>query len=497
MKLRLRPLETKETLKFDVPPTCSIQELKDLISQAVSSSPASVHLSLNRKHELSASSSHDALESLGICSGDLIYFTLNPNAFALVMQNVQSNSNHQASVSQEIVTLEPNSQKEQALVSNTQKEETLDFDSGMSGTIPDEDRTQDLNSQIEENLDMDGTESMDVDDDASMRDSGKSFSVPCFLRKVFSKEVGEGGGGDHKLLAIAVHAVLLESGFVGFNSITRTKVEGFHLPDEWPSSAFTISLWYTLPEIADGAVDGVETVVLKFQSLGKFLNIYGSLAKTGCRVYRVCLDEERLSLCLNLMWARIDEGDGKNRVSGLHPKNEVFEFWKIVKDRLALPLLIDLCDKAGLDPPPCFMRLPTDLKLKILESLPGADVAKLECVCSELCNLSSNDDLWKQKFIERFGDAEGSQGGSNWKEKFEKSTRKRRRTEVSTGWRFMRREPFPRMVPPRIIRDPYPFLGPRVIGGEYDIVPFPLGRNVRTGPRRNVIPHGNIGARRA
>ncbi|XLR27564.1 hypothetical protein S83_055464, partial [Arachis hypogaea] len=33
-------------------------------------------------------------------------------------------------------------------------------------------------------------------------------------------------------------------------------------------------------------------------------------------------------------------------------QSEIFELWKMVMDRFALPLLIDLCDKAGLDPPP-------------------------------------------------------------------------------------------------------------------------------------------------
>ncbi|KAI7990442.1 putative F-box protein [Camellia lanceoleosa] len=91
-------------------------------------------------------------------------------------------------------------------------------------------------------------------------------------------------GGDHKLLVIAVHAVLIESGFVGFDSVSRRKVEGFHLPDEWPSLQFTMSLQYTLPEIIKQGpitINGVETVKLKFQSLGKFVNVYGSLAKNG------------------------------------------------------------------------------------------------------------------------------------------------------------------------------------------------------------------------
>ncbi|KAF5760297.1 putative F-box-like domain superfamily protein [Helianthus annuus] len=41
------------------------------------------------------------------------------------------------------------------------------------------------------------------------------------------------------------------------------------------------------------------------------------------------------------------------------------------------------------------MRLPTELKLKILESV--------SCVCSELRFLASSDDLGKQMHIKQFG----------------------------------------------------------------------------------------------
>ncbi|XP_057495920.1 F-box protein SKIP22-like [Actinidia eriantha] len=561
MKLKLRSLETKETTKIEVPTPCSLQHLKEVISQRVSSSsPDSVHLSLNRKDELLGSSPHDSLQSLGIISGDLIFFTFNPNAFIVSSENLivksGGNSHDPKSIHaqnyRETLTLEPNSEKEHTLnrnlVLNTQKEETLIVQSNRNSEEPKtmgtrmsrETLTLESNSQKEKALDQTfiwstqkgkkpdfefntgnkktrefesskgeneplevqttGTENVDVDDDGSTVEAAKSFSVPCFLRKVFKKEVGE--GGDHKLLVIAVHAVLLESGFVALDSVTKMKVEGFYLLDEWPTSEFSVSLWYTLPEIINQGVseDGIETVFLKFRSLGKYVNVNGSLARNGSGVHRVCLDEDRLSFFLNIMWANCDstkEKNGKGSFSHLHPEREVFEFWRTIKDSLALPLLIDLCEKAGLPSPPCFMRLPIDLKLKILECLPGVDVAKVGCVCSELRYLSSNDDLWKRKFVEQFGNVEGSTGGSHSKEKFAKSweTRKRRKTAASV--RLARLMGGPHIFAPRIIRDPDPLREPRIIGGDYDLGPaFPLGRSVRASPRRNVIPYCDLGIRR-
>ncbi|XP_059446339.1 F-box protein SKIP22-like [Corylus avellana] len=81
--------------------------------------------------------------------------------------------------------------------------------------------------------------------------------------------------------------------------------------------------------------------------------------------------------------------------------------------------LVGLCEKTGLGPPPCFMRLPAELQRKILESLHGVDLAKVGCVCSELRDLSSDNELWKQKFIEEFGG--GAAAASEiveWKAKF-------------------------------------------------------------------------------
>jgi F-box protein 7 len=235
----------------------------------------------------------------------------------------------------------------------------------------------------------------------------KKFSERSFLRRVLGDY-----GGDHKLLVIAVHAVLLESGFVGFDSVSGMRVDRIQLVEEWPSNTFTVSLKYTLPELLGygghcnfGNV--VESVVLKFQSLGRLVTIYGSLAKGRSGLYQVCLNENRFVPAISLA----NNSEEKN-------ESEIFEFWKMVKDGLVLPLLIDLCERTGLGLPPCFMRLPAELKLKILECLHGVDLAKVGCVCSELKYLSSNNELWKRKFDEEFRGAAGVQVFDQWKNRF-------------------------------------------------------------------------------
>ncbi|KAL1211921.1 F-box protein SKIP22 [Cardamine amara subsp. amara] len=46
------------------------------------------------------------------------------------------------------------------------------------------------------------------------------------------------------------------------------------------------------------------------------------------------------------------------------------------------------------------IHIPTELKMKILESLPGVDIARVSCVCSEYRDLASDNSLWKQKCLD-------------------------------------------------------------------------------------------------
>ncbi|KAM7474774.1 hypothetical protein LguiB_022017 [Lonicera macranthoides] len=536
MKLRVRSLETKETLRIQLPNPSTLHYLKQVISQSISSSPSpspspsSIHLSLNRKDELPSSSPDDHLHSLGITSGDLIFFTLNPNSFSPQTLTLTPNSNPSSSVKTQAPlldapkheTLNPNSDSDSSVNSkppclDTQKDETLTLDPNSNSSVVDtkkeetlensskcpivesNEETHHLDTQKDEIVDLNTEEEtgdyMEVDGDVAVLDSRKSFTVPGFLRKVFSEELGGGGDRPHELLVIAVHAVLLESGFVGFGPHKNTAMK-------WP----LMSLSYSLPEVISkqDPNDGIDFVVLKFQCVGKFFNVYGSVANgIGTITHWVCVDEDQLVPFLNIVWAncgltdeiRVKQGVSSTRTT---PEAEVFKFWKNVKDRIALPLLMDLCEKAGLNLPPCFMVLPSDLKLKIIESLPGGDIAKLGSVSSELRYLTSSDDLWKQKFEEEFGNVKGP-GGRSWKERFAKEFRRRKRSSVTCS--SVRRSVFnPRVRFPPVIGggyDIWPHLGPlpgrNIIGGDYDRFPNLGPLHHRVNPRiRNHMPHLNL-----
>nr|DAD48234.1 TPA_asm: hypothetical protein HUJ06_018171 [Nelumbo nucifera] len=465
MKLRVRCLESKETFKIETPSPFSLQDLKSAISGKVSSLPETLHLSLNRKDKIDDSSPQASLQSLGINSGDLIFYTINPNDF-----------------SSETLVHTPTTRGSPQI----QQGEAMDICENFN----------------EKPFDM---EDVDVDESVLM---GNSSSVPCFLRKVLKEDISNAESG-RKLLIMAVHAVLLESGFVCFDSASAKKIDGVHLPEGWASMSTAVRVHYTLPDLLVSGCDVLETVILKFQTLGKFVNVYGSLTTKGSGVYGLSLDESRFVPSINFVWTIYNSQSGvidKDGSSKSSHEKEVFEFWKLVKDGLALPLLIDLCDETGLDPPPCFMRLPTELKIRVLELLPGVDVAKFGCVCSEMKYLSSNNNLWKQNFEEEFGlcDMEGIQGGGNWKERFSicwERRRKRRGIKTIREQRIVPERPRPFGFPYfPVRRDPVPFGVPRIVGGDYDMlpgfgapVPFGSARDFPRFPaRRNFSPHCNF-----
>ena len=77
--------ETRETLKLELPDSITLHDLRQRINEP---SPSSVHLSLNRKDELLAPSPDHTLRSLGVTSGDLIYYSLVPSAFAASLEEI-------------------------------------------------------------------------------------------------------------------------------------------------------------------------------------------------------------------------------------------------------------------------------------------------------------------------------------------------------------------------------------------------------------------------
>ncbi|KAL5790361.1 hypothetical protein ACOSQ2_005249 [Xanthoceras sorbifolium] len=481
MKLRLRSIQTGETLRIQIPSPCTLHQLQQILSQTISSSPSSLRFSLNRRDELHAPSPQASLQSLGVTSGDLIYYSLDSTAF--VSETLAENQNF-GNIQEPISGKADNSQDSETPDARSAVEETPVQDSEFSKETP----IREI-PNVEENQETQEFCGMDIDD-GSVDLPSKRMSEPYFLR-VLREELGDDVSA-HKLLVISVHAILLESGFVGFDMVSGMRMDRIHIPDWWPSTNAAMSLGYTLPQLINNrSVNLIECIVLKFHCIGDLVNVYGSLAKDDPGLHKVFLNKNKFAPIIGSVWANsdpkdaVDDNDGSNN---FYPESEIFEFWKMVKDGLALPLLIDLCERTGLNLPACLMRLPTELKVKILESLPAVDIVKMGCICSELRYLASNNDLWKQKYAEEFGGVSVAEPTANWKERFAvhwEFNKKRKRANT-----FHPRVARPLYFPAR--RDPYPFWIPIIRGDPDYMVQEPFGLPdrplARSQVRRNFSP---------
>ncbi|KAL9307154.1 putative F-box protein [Arabidopsis thaliana] len=320
------------------------------------------------------------------------------------------------------------------------------------------------------NSGIEGPVPMDVELAAA---KSKRLSEPFFLKNVLLEKSGD--TSDLTALALSVHAVMLESGFVLLD----------HGSDKFSFSKklLSVSLRYTLPElITRKDTNTVESVTVRFQNIGPRLVVYGTLGGSCKRVHMTSLDKSRFLPVIDLV---VDTLKFEKQGSSSYYR-EVFMLWRMVKDELVIPLLIGLCDKTVLESPPCLMLLPTELKLKILELLPGVSIGYMACVCTEMRYLASDNDLWEHKCLE---EGKGClwklyTGDVDWKRKFASFWRRKRLDLLArrnppikkSNPRFPtlfpdrrdrrdRREPFDRFGPSDFyrfgLRDPRDRFGPR------------------------------------
>ncbi|XP_010477680.1 PREDICTED: F-box protein SKIP22-like [Camelina sativa] len=435
MKLRLRLHETRETLKLELADTGT---LNDLLRRINPTAPSSVHLSLNRKDELLASSPEDTLRSLGVTSGDLIHYSLDQSAFIASVEVAESSNLELGSESNQAATVH-----DSMGIGFAEVDDVVPDQAKPNPTSTVEDPAEGSKTGIESPEPMDVEELDDMEDMELAAAESKRLSEPFFLRNILLEKSGD--TSELTTLASSVHAVMLESGFVLFDSGS----DKFSFSEK----LLTVSLKYTLPEIIKSKdTKTIESVTLKFQNLGSWVVVYGTVGGSSSGGVHMNLDKRRFVPVIDMVMDTLkSDKEGSSRIY-----REVFMFWRMVKDGLVIPLLIGLCDKAGLEPPPCLMRLPTDLKLKILELLPGVSIAKMCCLCTEMRYLASDNDLWKQKCLEEAKNVVGTGEGDlvNWKARFAgfwmhnqlaAAWRHKQfpRRDVSTGRRAMR---FPRII---------------------------------------------------
>jgi F-box protein 7 len=453
---------TVETHRMDLPPTATLADVKALLASKLSAAqpvPAeSVRLSLNRSEELVSPDPAAALPSLGLASGDLVFFTLSPlTALAPPAQALPRNpspgSGTAASIAEAVDRGKCSKQPVTGGSSSSSQVEAV----VVNPSFPVASDPPDV--VMEEAF-----------------DAAKSWS--SFVLRDLKREMGNVGGAEGTAagrLVAALHAALLDVGF-----LTATQM-GSHLslPQGWPSGALKpLTIKYTIPELSAilSVTEEGKVVVLNYSLMANFVMVYGYVHGAQLEVCRLCLELPGLEPLLYL---------DSDQLSGVHEKG-VRDLWRVLKDEICLPLMVSLCQLNGLRLPPCLMALPADLKTKVLEFLPGVDLAKVECTCKEMRNLASDDSIWK-KFVSKFEHyGEGSRGvsktakaifGEVWQ-----ANKRRQKRPNPTFWNYgWGNSPYSRPL-----RLP-------LIGGDSDRLPFignpgSVGRHFGN-QRRNISPN--------
>lgn len=469
MKLRLRSMQARggsaavETHRVDLPPTATLADVKTLLASKLSAAqpvPAeSVRLSLNRSEELVSPDPAATLPSLGLASGDLVFFTLSPlTALAPPAQALPRNPSPSSGAVASIAEAADRGK-------GSEQSGTGDFSSSslvqamvVSPSFPVASGTRDA---VMEEEAVDATKGW------------SSFVLRDLKREM--DNVGPAEGTAAGRLVAALHAALLDAGFL------TAKLTGSHLslPQGWPSGALKpLTIKYTIPELSSmvSVTEEGKVVMLNYSLMANFVMVYGYVPGAQSEVCRLCLELPGLEPLLYL------DGD---QLNGVHEK-EVHDLWRVLKDEICLPLMISLCQLNGLRLPPCLMGLPADLKTKVLGFLPGVDLAKVECTCKEMMNLASDDSIWK-KLVSKFENyGEGSRlAGKNAKAIFVEAwqaNKRRQKRPNPTFWNYgWGNSPYSRPL-----RLP-------LIGGDSDRLPF-IGNHGSVGrhfgnQRRNISPN--------
>ncbi|CAN6450161.1 unnamed protein product [Victoria cruziana] len=464
MKLRLRSVESGQTMRVDIPTPSTAMQLKVAVAEKLSLSPLSIRLSLNKKNDLDEGLPADEpFSSLAIASGDLIFYQVLDHSVVSSPSAVASNpSGEEAPFPPVPVAVEDSGVRRGHCFHSDSVGARLNpphVDAAGAGgegnTFPEGTpassgfREMDIDDprEIGSLLDMDDAYANSGPSMASIdsADAGNSTEGVLKMGDCASREKVSGSGHDRSsamvsagkyelddnwfllnvfskarnvrrefdFLIFAVHAIMLESGFLGFDKGKNRRLEMFCLADDWVSES-TVSLIYTVRDLPVHN-DAEIVVMLKVEIFPGSLVVYGRL---NGEIHRIYLEFSRYipSIC-----AMVQQTYGPAYTRRCHHQKMVSELWREVKDKVILPLLHESCELSGLPPPACLGYLPPEMKLKVLKYLPPLDLARIACVSKDFRDLSSSNAIWKKKYVEEFGPADVEK--CNWKQKFEQRWR--------------------------------------------------------------------------
>lgn len=499
MKIRLRHA-SGNTQRAELPEICDLRALRERVSAVCGIPLSSVHVSLNRREEITGSPG-TLLSSLGICPGDLLYLIDSSS----VTSNVSDVAGRPTEVQRDAAVVIPSlptyslknvarsTQSESVQIrrekcasaaakrltgssdannilkpedAGQNSEKTPFMEVGVGGAPSVGTASEHPNGNLKKIRMMAGVKETvvkstvdDMDSEPSQRPGvvAPTAETESVLRVLTGETSSLQTESPADILVVLVHAIMLETGLT-LNLPKDSPPQSYGLPAGWSSAQGPLTLSYGL------AMAGSVSCTLRFQSLGGFLLVYGTRNGRGQLgngdIYRLSLrvtDYCGPGGCL----------DGNTQ----QLSRKLRELVVSVKDKLSLPLLTAICQQAGLEPPLSLLLLPKEVKMQVLQRLPAPALAACACTCFELRHLSAEDDLWRDMYQKEFGNFLGSVSADrSWRaiyvaalQQVKQQEEERRQAEArSCLW----------MVPPPMAPPFFPYQAPPgIIGGDYDRFP--------------------------
>lgn len=457
LRLRLRVADSSQRYKVGVPAACTLQQLQSAVRVELPTLDADFGISLNKKTMLQDPGA--MLTALGICSGDLLW--VHPPAGTAVLMDCDRQSVTPAAaapavparelLAAAVPTSQPPARQAAADAAEARRRAAMQAASKRQ-------------------------KAEDVHETPAMADAaGLPVRVPA--NRLLVPMTGDG----ILQLAAAVHAVALDCGLDGVHEL---QAEGEELPVCSQPSAGSFSLRYRLAGIAADAAGAVATV--QCSRMGDHVLAAGRAASAdGAAAGSVHHTTVR--------WQPANQPDaahppdapttaaaGRPDAAQRIPLDRLLQdaagFVTLLKDGMVLPLVADLCRAAGVSPPSGLLSLPPELRRSVMDLLGAKDLARLACVCAELRDVASVNDLWRPLFEVEFGQAslaEATAGACGWKSLFR--TRWLHREEYRSARHRPMRLPFMGVPPHPLHRGgTRPPGTPFIIGGDADRLPLPF-----------------------
>ncbi|CAG5120246.1 unnamed protein product [Candidula unifasciata] len=476
MKVRVKLGSRSQTILLEQqdPANVRLQDLRQSVSREFHLQDVDFQLSLNKQDALSGED--QTLDAFGIVSGDLLHI-IGSN----LSQAVQVG--HEEQINNRVQPLAPYSNHDSATSHQTQ---TILVDPRERSPVSSSSsRSRTSGVDVNNAMDVSTDKHIDQHDLSTVSDINRYMQEPLVIRESTEHQVpvllsqlysSAGCSSDTDALWVAVHTLMLESGFVPLQT-----QDAAMMPSDFKRPGYYLCSYnyvITADASASCSVVGVTAGA--------------SIIAHGLAPVSPDLKTDHLQL-KSTEFVRTLSQDAPATYRALDKLS------RLVKDTICLTLINKLVTAAGFPERQGLQALPYETKLRVTSFLDARSLCHLGQTCREFNTLHRDKTLWRILYIRTFGKPDDCSLSRNWYEMFKvryrqyKEEQDRRNRilyvdETDPPWGFPGSGPF------RPANPGLPF--PHLVGGDYDVNPeYASGNPNPFGGRRSngpLLPRVNI-----